>query len=183
MERYDYLEAIKEDVLNYINENDIVVTSENRDEVEQDLNDTLFTCDRVTGNASGSYTFNTWTAEEYLCHNWDLLSEALTEFGCDMSYLGKGAELCDVTMLGRAIYEVLDEVETKLSCSTQKIYIESGKTYKISLGDECNNGVCYWSITGGIYEKRRNGRYYKYHDEYLYKNGYLEQYGSKENNN
>lgn len=39
MERYDYLEAIKEDVLNYINENNIVVTSENRDEVEQDLND------------------------------------------------------------------------------------------------------------------------------------------------
>lgn len=37
MERYDYLEAVKEDVLNYINENNIVVTSENRDEVEQDL--------------------------------------------------------------------------------------------------------------------------------------------------
>lgn len=35
MERYNYLEAIKEDVLNYINENNIVVTSENRDEVEQ----------------------------------------------------------------------------------------------------------------------------------------------------
>lgn len=30
MERYDYLEAIKENVLNYINENNIVVTSENR---------------------------------------------------------------------------------------------------------------------------------------------------------
>ena len=41
MERYDYLEAIKEDVLNYINENNIVVTSGNRDEVEQDLNDVI----------------------------------------------------------------------------------------------------------------------------------------------
>lgn len=30
MERYDYLEAVKD----YINENNIVVTSENRDEVE-----------------------------------------------------------------------------------------------------------------------------------------------------
>lgn len=48
MERYDYLEAIKEDVLNYINENNIVVTSENRDKVEQDLNDTLFAYDGVT---------------------------------------------------------------------------------------------------------------------------------------
>ena len=63
MERYDYFAAVKEDVLNYINENNIEVTSENRDEVEQDLNDTLFTCDSVTGNASGSYTFNAWTAE------------------------------------------------------------------------------------------------------------------------
>ena len=117
MERYDYLEAVKEDVLNYINENNIVVTSENRDEVEQDLNDTLFTYDSVTGNASGSYTFNTWTAEEYLCHNWELLGEALTEFGCDMSYLEKGAEACDVTircyLLGQAISEVLDEIETE----------------------------------------------------------------------
>lgn len=79
MERYDYFAAV--------NENNIVVTSENRDEVEQDLNDTLFTYDSVTGNASGSYTFNAWTAEEYLCHNWDLLGEALTELGCDMSYI------------------------------------------------------------------------------------------------
>lgn len=34
MERYDYFAAVKEDVLNYINENGIVVTSENRGEVE-----------------------------------------------------------------------------------------------------------------------------------------------------
>lgn len=117
MERYNYLEAVKEDVLNYINENDIVVTSENRDEVKQELNDTLFACDSVTGNASGSYTFNTWTAEEYLCHNWDLLSEALTELCCDMSYIERGAEVCDVIircyLLDQAISEVLDEVETE----------------------------------------------------------------------
>lgn len=117
MERYDYLRAVKEDVLNYINENNIVVTSENRDEVEQDLNDTLFTCDSVTGNASGSYTFSTWTAEEYLCHNWGLLEEALTEFGYNMSYVERGAEACDVTircyLLGRAISEVLNEVKTE----------------------------------------------------------------------
>lgn len=34
MERYDYFAAVKEDVLNYINDNEIVVTTENRDEVE-----------------------------------------------------------------------------------------------------------------------------------------------------
>lgn len=117
MERYDYLRAVKEDVFNYINENNIVVTSENRAEVEQELNDTLFACDSVTGNASGSYTFNAWTAEEYLCHNWELLVEALTDFGGDMSYLERGAEACDVTircyLLGQAISDALDEVETE----------------------------------------------------------------------
>lgn len=114
MKTYDYLENVKEDVRNYIEENKIVVTSSNREEVEQELNDTLFVNDSVTGNASGSYTFSTWQAEENLCHNLELLTEALTEFGCDLSYLEKGAEACDVTircyLLGQAISEVLDEI-------------------------------------------------------------------------
>lgn len=115
MKTYDYLENVKEDVRNYIEENKIVVTSSNREEVEQELNDTLFVNDRVTGNASGSYTFSTWQAEENLCHNFELLTEALNEFCCDLSYLEKGAEACDVTircyLLGQAISEVLDEIE------------------------------------------------------------------------
>lgn len=84
MERYDYLEAVKEDVKNYIEENGITVNSENRDEIEEQLNDDLFCNDSVTGNGSGSYTFNTWRAEEYLCHNLDLLAEACEEFGSSM---------------------------------------------------------------------------------------------------
>jgi hypothetical protein len=115
MKTYDYLENVKEDVRNYIEENKIVVTSSNREEVEQELNDTLFVNDSVTGNASGSYTFSAWQAEENLCHNFELLTEALTEFGCDLSYLEKGAEACDVTircyLLGQAISGVLDEIE------------------------------------------------------------------------
>lgn len=50
-----------------------------------------------------------------------------------------------------------------LSYNVTKIYIENGITYKmnvrISLGDYCENGVCDWSITADIYEKRRNGRF------------------------
>lgn len=115
MKTYDYLENVKEDVRNYIEENKIVVTSSNREEVGQELNDTLFVNDSVTGNASGSYTFSTWQAKENLCHNFELLMEALTEFGCDLSYLEKGAEACDVTircyLLGQAISKVLDEIE------------------------------------------------------------------------
>ena len=114
METYDYLEAVKEDVKNYIEENGIKVTSENREELEEQLNDDLFCYDSVTGNGSGSYTFNTWKAEEYLCHNLDLLAEACEEFGSSIDILKDGAEACDVTircyLLNQAISEVLDEL-------------------------------------------------------------------------
>lgn len=50
-----------------------------------------------------------------------------------------------------------------LSYNVTKIYVENGITYKmnvhISLSDSCKNGVCDWSITDDIYEKRRNGRF------------------------
>lgn len=53
----------------------------NIDGLSEYLNDELWTADSVTGNGSGSYTFSTWKAEEYLAHNWDILTEALEEFG------------------------------------------------------------------------------------------------------
>lgn len=118
MEKYNYLEAVTADVLNYIDENDITVTSENRNEIEQQLNEDLWVVDSVTGNASGSYTFNSWRAEENICHNLDLLAEACEEFGSDAAkLLNDGAEACDVTircyLLNRAITAALDEVKTK----------------------------------------------------------------------
>jgi hypothetical protein len=116
MARYNYLESVKEDVLSYINENKIKVYSSNREEVEQTLNDDLWIEDSVTGNASGSYTFNAWQAEENICHNLDLLAEAMEAFGCsDKNVVEEGAEWADVTircyLLAQAVAEVLDEVE------------------------------------------------------------------------
>ena len=120
---YNYKSAILEDVKTYITDN---YSSEeikenllihNRNNWEEKLNDGMWISDSVTGNASGSYTFNTYQAEENLCHNMDLLQEALQEFGCDTSYLEKGAEACDVTircyLLNWAISEVLDELENE----------------------------------------------------------------------
>lgn len=121
MNNYNYLEAITADALDYIRENytekEIAEKLEDRDEWEQELNDEMWTADSVTGNASGSYTFNTWKAEEYIAHNWDLLNDALLEFGCtDCNPIEKGAEWCDVTircyLLGQAISEALDEIES-----------------------------------------------------------------------
>lgn len=119
MERYNYLENIKSDIRIYIGENfteeEIRERLEDRENWEEELNDDLWVADNVTGNGSGSYYCNTWKAEEALCHNWDLLAEALTEFGCDINALDQGAEYCDVTvrcyLLNRAINETLDDLE------------------------------------------------------------------------
>lgn len=114
MKKYDYLAAVKEDVRQYIEDNTIEINEDNREEIEQELIGELFCEDSVTGNASGSYTFNTWQAEENLCHNGDLLNEALTNLGCDITYLERGAEACDVAircyLLPQAIAEVIDEM-------------------------------------------------------------------------
>ena len=118
MTNYNYLEAVTSDVLDYIKEEiNLDEWKGNREGLEEKLNDELWTVDSVTGNASGSYTFNTWEAEENLAHNWDLLAEALDEFGQDV--LRQGAEAMDVTircyLLGQAIAEALDELEEELA--------------------------------------------------------------------
>ena len=119
MERYNYMESITADVLEYIRttytEEEIKEKLEDRDAWEEELNNDLWAFDPVTGNASGSYTFNSWKAEEYIAHNLDLLAEAMAEFGDDSNALKNGAEWCDVTircyLLGSAISEALDSIE------------------------------------------------------------------------
>lgn len=114
MTKYNYLEAVTADVKKYIKNEIDVNDYESREELAEYLYDELFIDDSVTGNASGSYYCNAWLAEEALCHNLDLLQEALEEFGCDVTYLEKGAESCDVTircyLLGQAIESALDEL-------------------------------------------------------------------------
>lgn len=114
-EKYNYLEQVtsdaKEAILEYMDEWDFSC----RDELEQIATDELWANDGVTGNASGSYYCNAWKAEEAICHNWDLLGEAIDEFGGDTDILQQGAESCDTTircyLLGQAISAALDELE------------------------------------------------------------------------
>lgn len=117
---YNYLEAVTADVVEYIKNEINLADYDSREELEEALNDELWTADSVTGNASGSYYCNTWKAEEALAHNWDLLAEALTEFGQDgTDVLKQGAEAMDVTircyLLGQAIAEALEELEEELA--------------------------------------------------------------------
>ena len=120
MSDYNYYEAVTDDVKEYIkNEINLTEWKGRADELEEKLNEDLWLDDSVTGNGSGSYTFNTWQAEENLAHNLDLLEEALDEFGCDKDYLfTKGAESADVTircyLLSSVISKVLEELEEEL---------------------------------------------------------------------
>ena len=117
MDTYDYRESVKNDVLEYI-DNEITLSdwAGRRDELEEYLNETLWVTDSVTGNASGSYTFSRYKAEENLCHNMELLYDAVEEFGGEYGKaLESGAEYCDVTircyLLSESISAVLDELQ------------------------------------------------------------------------
>ena len=110
MDRYDYREALKQDIKDYINDNELDITTD-----YDSVYDELWLADSVTGNGSGSYTFSAWQAEENLCHNMELLREAAQEFDVNpRDLLERGAEYMDVTircyLLGQALSEVLEEM-------------------------------------------------------------------------
>lgn len=117
---YDYKNAVYEDVKEWITNNydeeEIREKISDRDGWEEKLNEILWTEDFVTGNGSGSYTFDREKAGEYLAGNFDELCDAINDFGGDYEYvLRKGEEGCDVTIrcyyLADAISDVLDELE------------------------------------------------------------------------
>ena len=104
MKKYNYLEAVKEDIKNYMEENNIT-------RVSDDLYDILIDEDSVTGNMSGSYTLNAWQAEENLYHNMDLLKQAIDEFGTEPNY---NPEMCDVIIRCYLLRDVLNEIEEEM---------------------------------------------------------------------
>lgn len=114
---YDYREVmyedIKEAIENYYDLENVKKMS--REEAEEELYNAFWTDDSVTGNGSGSYFFSRYKAEEAICHNLDLLEEAIRDFGRGGDVLESGAEACDVTircyLLGQVLSEVLDELE------------------------------------------------------------------------
>ena len=121
---YNYLEAMKQDIMDYIRNE--VNTSEfsSREELEESLNDDLWTVDSVTGNASGSYYCNSYKSMECVIDNIDLLNEMCTEFCIDSATIGEKFineewEWMDVSircyLLGQAISEALDDMEDELT--------------------------------------------------------------------
>ena len=124
---YDYRKAMVEDVKDYIRDNytneELSAKLEERAALEEELNDTLWYEDSVTGNASGSYTFNRVLAREYVTGNTDILQEAIYDYGMDYKlitekFLHDEWEYFDVTircyLLSAIIDEVLNDLEEEL---------------------------------------------------------------------
>lgn len=99
MKTYSYPQHVKEDIEDYINDEldtgTFGLLVQGDEDTIEDIRDTLFNEDSVTGNMSGSYTMNTRKAEENLVGNWDLLEEAINEFDLHVNPIKKGAEWCD----------------------------------------------------------------------------------------
>ena len=125
--KYNYRKAMDEDIRTYFEEefNNIQETFEGLDKEDAFANyfDELWVVDSVTGNGSGSYTFNRARAEEYVKDNLALCIEAFEEFGIAPEEFGKKVydedwEYLDVTircyLLGEVLGEVLDELYEEL---------------------------------------------------------------------
>ena len=110
-ERYDYREAVNDDLVDFIKYGYIDRLDEFDDLVDfrTTLEDDAFVSDMVTGNASGSYYCNAWKAEEALAHNWDLIAEVSADFGIDEPTFDKGPEYWDVSIRCWMVGQVLDE--------------------------------------------------------------------------
>lgn len=85
MERYDYYDAVKDDVLKAIEEDDELLPREDEDaaDYEERLTDALWTSE-VTGNGSYAYYYSDEEdAIAAVMWNLDLCREAYQEFGVD----------------------------------------------------------------------------------------------------
>lgn len=118
MTTYNYYNEMENDIRNYLEYEYDLQNYDDFDAVYNDLYDRLWMADSVTGNASGSYTFSTYGAEENLCHNMELLIYACNEFGLSLGdAVESGAEYCDVTirchLLGSVLWEVLNDLNNQ----------------------------------------------------------------------
>lgn len=136
--KYNYLENVKEDVKNYIEENkeNESYNFDNIEELKELLYEDLWIDDSVTGNCSGSYTFSTYQAEENIAHNMDLLKEACEVFGADAFEMLENPEKADVTIRCYLLSQAIDEVVEEMTKEKNKTIVKIKKTVKYTITNE-----------------------------------------------
>ena len=117
MEKYDYYDAVKEDVLKAIEEDDELLPREDEDtaDYEERLTDALWASE-VTGNGSYAYYYSDEEdAIEAVMGNLDLCREAYQEFGVDEDAVAFMSNIrsADVTIrsyiLPSVIHNIIEE--------------------------------------------------------------------------
>lgn len=89
---YDYEEAVRSDIKDYILENydrNDLSDFDDEDDFKDCLFDILVNEDAITGNASGSYYCNRYKAQEALNGNIDLLRDACGELNLSNEEVGE----------------------------------------------------------------------------------------------
>ena len=130
---YDYKTRLVHDIKNYMEDSINIDEYESLDELSEYLNDTLWTEDSVTGNGSGSYTFNHAEAKQYVLDNMNLAVEMAREFDCKDRFMDwlfdDDYESIDVSircyLLRSAIDEVMDDIEDDFNANRERIEEES----------------------------------------------------------
>ena len=116
---YNYLEAVKNDVRTAIEEGRVYIDYDNEiDDIIVSIEDILWANETVTGNESGSYTFDKEKAKGYVSENMDLLADAIDVFDCreeaGKNLADKNWEYFDVIIrlyvLNQAVEEVVKEM-------------------------------------------------------------------------
>lgn len=117
MNRMDYKEEIENSINEWIEENEKEIPwwkIEVEDDLKEYLEEELWDTDSVTGNASGSYTFSQYEAEENVAHCWNLIEEVAECYGLIpkvSSTWEYGAEWWDVSIRCYLLSEVLSEMD------------------------------------------------------------------------
>ena len=117
---YDYREAMADDIKNAIEDNAEFwgLAEMTAEEAVELLTDKLWINDTVTGNGSGSYTFNRESAKECVLDNMELCVEAFKEFCAVEQFAEKIAnedwEFLDVTIRCYLLPEMVESVVNEM---------------------------------------------------------------------
>ena len=128
MKNYNYLDAVKEDVKAWLEDNSDQfeeIKDNNKidgvidwDGVKDDLNEILWSEDSITGNGSGSYTFNREKARDYVLNDGlQYLEDLVNEGWLTYENIGKyvtnyNFESLDVSLRCYFLSQAIEEVIT-----------------------------------------------------------------------
>ena len=120
---YNYRKAMADDIKIAIENNAEFwgLAEMTAEEAVEILTDKLWIDDAVTGNGSGSYTFNRASAKEYVLDNMELCVEAFKEFCAVEQFAEKIAnedwEFLDVTIRCYLLSEMVESVVNEMWAS------------------------------------------------------------------